>query len=46
MYTIKNTRTNKTTGTYKTRQAARDTVDRLDNQYGAYVHKIVLKENK
>lgn len=43
MYQVINYRQgNKVVGIYKTRQAGKRAVDRLDNIYGAYSHRVVL----
>lgn len=40
MYQVINTRTNEVVGTRKSIKLARRLVDKLDNQYGAYVHTV------
>jgi len=39
-YQVVNTRTGQIVGTYTSKNRARNTVDRKDNEYGAYVHSI------
>lgn len=41
MFQLINTRTGAIVGTYSTKQRARNSRDRKDNEYGAYVHRIV-----
>lgn len=36
-----NIRTNAVVGTFSTKKRARSAMDRKDNEYGAYVHRIV-----
>lgn len=40
MYQVINRNTQAIVGTYKTKNAARNAVDRKDAQYGAYVHSV------
>ena len=40
MFRLINIRTGLVVGTYSTRQRARAALDRKDNAYGAYVHRI------
>lgn len=44
MYQVINRNTQAIVGTYKTRNTARNAVDRKDAQYGAYVHLIKFVE--
>lgn len=41
MFQLINTRTGLVVGTYSTKPRARTARDRKDNEYGAYVHRIV-----
>lgn len=40
-YQLINIRTGAVVGTYSSKQRARNSLDRKDNEYGAYVHRIV-----
>jgi len=41
MFQVVNSKTGRVVGTYSTKQRARAARDRKDNEYGAYVHRIV-----
>ena len=40
-YQVLNSKTGQIVGTYNSKQRARNTRDRKDNEYGAYVHRVV-----
>jgi hypothetical protein len=41
MFHLINIRTGLVVGKYSTKQRARNALDRKDNEYGAYVHRVV-----
>lgn len=41
MFQVINSKTGQVVGTYSTKRRARNSCDRKDNEYGAYVHRVV-----